>query len=178
MGTGAEILSLSDSYPHWSFVGVDPSAAMLEVCRERLEEAGIAERCTLIHGYVQDAPAGETFDAALSILVSHFVARAQKPRFYREMTQRLGTGGVLVDAAIGGDFDSPAFPSMLENWKRVQALMGGTPESLAALPHMLRDVLSVIPPAETESLIRDSGIRHPVHFFQSFMITGWYGSKE
>lgn len=31
VGTGAEILSLSKSFPEWTFVGVDPSTGMLDV---------------------------------------------------------------------------------------------------------------------------------------------------
>ena len=30
VGTGAEIFSLAEEYPEWTFVGVDPSADMLE----------------------------------------------------------------------------------------------------------------------------------------------------
>jgi tRNA (cmo5U34)-methyltransferase len=41
VGTGAKILSLSKSFPEWTFVGVDPSIGMLDVCRERLETAGL-----------------------------------------------------------------------------------------------------------------------------------------
>jgi tRNA (cmo5U34)-methyltransferase len=35
VGTGPEILHLSRTFPNWTFVGIDPSASMLEVCRER-----------------------------------------------------------------------------------------------------------------------------------------------
>lgn len=40
VGTGAEILSLSKEYPEWSDAGIDPSAAMLEVCHGRMNNAG------------------------------------------------------------------------------------------------------------------------------------------
>lgn len=176
-GTGAEILSLSKEYPGWSFVGVDPSAAMLEVGRERLESAGIINRCQLVHGYVHDLPAGENFDAALSILVGHFVKREEKLAFYRNMHQRLKPGGVFVNTEISFDLNAPEYPSMLENWARVQELMGASPESLKALPAALKDILSVLPPPEVEGLIRDAGIPLPVRFFQAFMIAGWYGRK-
>lgn len=178
VGTGAEILSLATEYPEWSFVGVDPSAAMLEVCRKRLEGAGVMDRCELIHGYVQDAPPGENFDAVLSVLVAHFVQRGERPDFYRNIQQRLKTGGYFVSAEISFDLNSPEFPSMLKNWERVQQLMGATPDSLKSLPNALRDVLCVLPPSETESLIRASGISLPVRFFQALMITGWYGRKD
>lgn len=178
VGTGAEILSLAKEYSTWTFVGVDPSASMLDVCHERLKDAGIAGRCELIHGYAQDLPLDSRFDAALSVLVAHFVKREERMNFYQSMIKRLKTGGYLVNAEISHDMDAPEFPSMLKNWERVQSLMGATTESLQALPTLMKEVLAVLPPSEIETLIQDSGIKIPVRFFQSFMITGWHGRKE
>ena len=176
-GTGAEILSLASAYPRWSFVGVDPSASMLEVCRNRLTEAGVIDRCQLVTGFVQDLPPGGDYDAVVSVLVAHFVDKAERAGFFREMTSRLRKGGCLVNAEIGFDLDAPGADSMIDQWKKIQALMGAAPEGLAGLPKVLREVLQVLPPAETERLIRDSGIGRPVQFFQSLMIRAWYGSK-
>jgi tRNA (cmo5U34)-methyltransferase len=176
VGTGAEILSLAREFPRWEFVGQDPSEPMLEVCRRRLEEAGIADRCTLVPGYVQDLPPGGDYDAVSSVLVAHFVPREARAGFFSAMTAQLRPGGTLVNAEISFDLDSPESSSMTEQWAKVQRLMGATPESLAALPKVLREVLTVLPPAETERLLRDSGIAMPVPFFQSFMIRAWYGT--
>jgi len=48
-GTGAELVSLAKSFPQWSFVAVEPSRSMLEVCRERVQRAGLSDRCELFH---------------------------------------------------------------------------------------------------------------------------------
>lgn len=177
VGTGAEILSLSKEFPEWTFVGLDPSAPMLEVCRERLQNAGVADRCELVHGYIQDLPRGEDFDAALSILVAHFVKREERLSYFQTINTHLRKGGYFINTEISFDLNSREFPSMLENWKQVQTLMGATPESLAALPTLLREALSVLPPAETETLLRQSGFDQALRFFQAFMIVGWYGVK-
>lgn len=178
VGTGAEILSLARNFPDWSFLALDPSQAMLDVCRDRLKGAGVANRCEFFHGYVQDLPGQERFDAVLSILVAHFVGRDQRPGFFRGMADRLRTGGYLINSEISFDLNSKEFPAMLNNWKEIQTMMGATEESLEKLPMILRDVLSVVPPAETENFFRMSGISCPVRFFQAFMICGWYGKKE
>ena len=178
VGTGAEVLSLASLFPEWTFVGLDPSAEMLEVCAERLKNAGVLPRCELLHGYVHDAPAGESFDAALSILVGHFVNREERLGFYRNMTSRLRKGGVLVNTELSYDLGSTEFPSMLKSWEQVQKLMGATAESLASLPKVLSDTLTVLPASETEALLRQSGIALPVRFFQAFLIAGWYGAKS
>lgn len=178
VGTGAEILSLSKTFPEWTFVGVDPSIGMLNVCRERLEAAGVMNRCELVHGYVHDVLQGENFDIAMSILVAHFVKREDRLNFYQAMSGRLRPGGTLINTEISFDLNSEGFPPMLKNWEAVQALMGATPESIANLPKVLREMLSVISPSETESLLRQSGVPLPVQFFQAFMICGWFGKKN
>ncbi len=177
VGTGVEILSLANAYPEWSFVGVDPAAPMLDVCHQRLIQAGVRERCELIHGYVQDVPSGAHFDAVLSILVGHFVPRDERLEFYTCMQDRLKPQGFFINTELSFDLETTAFPNMLEGWSQVQKLMGATPESLEALPRMLRDTLCVLSPADVENLIRDAGIQVPVRFLQSFMIHGWYGKK-
>ena len=178
VGTGAEILSLSKAFPEWTFVGVDPSIGMLNVCRERLETAGVLNRCELIQGYVHDVPPGENFDVALSVLVAHFVKHEDRLSFFQAMSSRLRPNGVLINTEISYDLNSPEFPLMLKNWEAVQLLMGATPESLANLSQVLREMLSVMSPTETENLLKQSGIQLPVRFFQAFMISGWYGTKN
>jgi len=44
-GTGSELIYLAQNFPQWQFT-VEPAAPMLDVCRQRTEECGIASRCT------------------------------------------------------------------------------------------------------------------------------------
>jgi tRNA (cmo5U34)-methyltransferase len=177
VGTGAELLSLASAFPEWTFLALDPSASMLDICRKRAEAAGILDRCQFRVGFIQDVSPGENFDVGLSILVAHFVGRKDRLDFYQNISERLKKGGYLINAEISFDLNSPEFSSMLKNWEGVQSLMGGTPESLATLPKQLKEVLTVLSPAETEGLLRGAGIPLPIPFFQAFMIRGWYGVK-
>ncbi|PTW63163.1 tRNA (cmo5U34)-methyltransferase [Breoghania corrubedonensis] len=177
VGTGAEIVSLAHAQTGWSFVGVDPSAEMLEVCRRRLKQANVLDRCELAHGYIDQAPQGEDFDAVLSMLVAHFIARSDRSGFYREIRDRLKPGGYFISTEICVDLDSAEFPAMLKNWERVQTLMGATPDSLQKLPEMLRDTLSVLSPSETRTLLKTAGFDLPVPFFQAFLVRGFFAKK-
>ncbi len=94
------------------------------------------------------------------------------------MSRRLRTGGFLINTEISFDLNSQEFPSMLKNWEAVQLLMGATPESLANLSQVMREILSVISPIDTEDFLKQSDIPLPVRFFQTFMINGWYGIKN
>lgn len=178
VGTGAEILALAKNFPEWTFVGVDPAEPMLEVCAERLRAAGISERCRLVHGYVHDVPVDDGFDAVLSILVGHFVKREDKPDFFRNMATRLNPNGILVHSEISCDLNAPEVPEMLDQWKKIQTLMGATPESLQKLPEQMRTMLSIVPPEETEKFMMQSGFTSPIRFFQAFLICGWYARKS
>lgn len=178
VGTGAEILSLAQTFPGWTFVGLDPSQNMLDVCRERMNDAGLGDRCEFVHGFIQDLPSQKPFDAAVSILVAHFIKLDERLAYFQNITQHLRSGGYLVNAEISFDLNSPQFPTMLKGWEQVQTMMGATPESLATLPKQLREMLTVLPPEKTEALLRQSGISQPVSFFRAMMICGWFGKKD
>lgn len=177
VGTGTEILSLLKSFPDWTFVGVDPSSGMLDVCREKLKEAGVLDRCKLVHGYVSDLPLEENFHAVLSLFVGHFVKREERLNFYKGMFDRLCSNGFLVNTEISYDLDSKEFPLMLKNWESIQLLMGATQESIANLSQVLREMLTILSPKEVEYFLNQSGVDLPIHFFQSFIINAWYGIK-
>lgn len=176
VGTGAEILSLAVEHPEWSFVGVDPAPEMIGVARRRLNQAGLLDRCELVEGYVEDI-SDRDFDAAVSLLVAHFVPIGNRSSFYRAIHDRLRPDGHFVSAEISSDLDGPEFADMLQDWKKVQALMGATDEALASLEETLRNVLSVVPPAGTYTMWQEAGFSQPTPFFQAFMVKGWHARR-
>jgi tRNA G46 methylase TrmB len=50
-GTGAEIVELGKTNPGWRFLGVDPAQPMLNLAKEKIEAAGLADRASLFRGY-------------------------------------------------------------------------------------------------------------------------------
>lgn len=71
-GTGSELIDLAAAFPQWQFTAVEPAAAMLNICRHRVEERGFTSRCTFHEGYLDSLPASDSFDAATCLLVSQF----------------------------------------------------------------------------------------------------------
>jgi predicted O-methyltransferase YrrM len=69
VGTGGELIPLAQHFPHWQFTAVEPAAPMLEICRQKVEEYGIASRCTFHKGYLDSLPASDAFDAAKSAVL-------------------------------------------------------------------------------------------------------------
>jgi tRNA (cmo5U34)-methyltransferase len=44
VGTGSELIDLAQAFPQWQFTAVEPSAPMLDICRQRVEQIGITSR--------------------------------------------------------------------------------------------------------------------------------------
>lgn len=72
-GTGVEIAYLARKFPQWRFTAVEPSGAMLDVCRQRANTEGFTVRCYFHEGYLDSLPIQEMHDAATCFLVSQFI---------------------------------------------------------------------------------------------------------
>jgi tRNA (cmo5U34)-methyltransferase len=88
-GTGAEILELGETNPSWRFLGVDPAKAMLDLAKEKIDNAGLTDRVRLFNGFVADLPIGKLFDGATSAMIMHFVPDdGGKIEFLRAISSR------------------------------------------------------------------------------------------
>lgn len=95
-GTGYELEYLLKRHPNWKFTAVDPSLTMLQKAQEQVELLDKSSQVTFIHGDTSALPLEACFDAALSILVAHFVADDMKPTFFKDIYDRLKEKAVLL----------------------------------------------------------------------------------
>ncbi len=178
VGTGAELLDLAQAFPQWRFTALEPAAPMLDICRERAEEAGIASRCTFHEGYLDSLPASEPFDAATSILVSHFITQQEAQRdFFRQIAARLRPSGCLVNAALVSDPSTAASPRLLDIWWRMQRYADLSTEQLEKMRAAYGREYAAQSPQEVASLIASGGFQTPVLFFQTLLIHAWYARR-
>ena len=94
-GTGYELSYLLQRYPDWTFTAIDPSTAMLEQARKNLNSID-QQRVQLIQSTIQELPNLDTFDAALAILVAHFIPNSEKNGFFQAIHQCLKTNGFAL----------------------------------------------------------------------------------
>lgn len=173
-GTGAEILSLAQRFPGWHFTAVEPSAAMLEVCRRRAEEQGIAVRCHFYAGYLDSLPPGEPFDAATALLISQFILeREARVKFFQGIAERLRPEGWLISSYLAGDLSAPEGQRLLEVWFRVMSDAALSPEEVEKMREAYRRDVAVLPPGEVREILMRGGFDQPVQFFQPGMIHAW-----
>lgn len=174
-GTGPELIDLAQRFPGWRFVAVEPSAPMLDVCRRKAEECGIAARCEFHEGYLESLPPGEAFDAATSLLVSQFILdRGARSGFFREIAARLRPGGYLVNADLASDASPAAYESLLEDWFRMMRSGDIPPEGIERMRAAYRRDVALLPPDEVGAIIVAGGFEPPVQFLQTGLIRAWY----
>lgn len=177
VGTGAELFALATFFPGWRFVAVDPSAAMLEVCRRKATAAGLGTRCEFHAGFVHELPATEPFDAATSVLVSQFIAdRARRTDFFREIARRLRPEGVLVTADLT-TAPSGRHERLLAVWQEMMRHIGASEAQIQAMLAAYAREVALLPEPELEALLLDASFADPVRFSQSLLIHAWFARR-
>lgn len=179
VGTGTEIVELANAHPQWRFTGLDPSASMLDVCRSKLSQNGLGDRCELVNGYVSDLPPSGTFDAVLCLLVTQFVTdSAERQKMFDDMARQLRSGGYLINAEISDDMSSAEFLDIVEKWKVMHRHAGATAQETENIVKVLGQHVAVAPASVIERYLRNSDFSRPVQFFQSLLIHAWYARKD
>lgn len=178
-GTGAELLTLATHFPQWRFTAVEPSAAMMTLCRRRATEHGFADRCTFHDGYLDSLPAGEPFHAATSLLVSHFITdRATRLDYFRQIALRLQPQGWLVSADLSGDQTTAGHARLQDVWFRLMKFTGQTDEQRAATLAAWRKDVAFLPLPDLETLITTAGFEPPTLFHQALLIRAWFTQRR
>ena len=177
-GTGAELIALAGRFPRWQFAALDPAGPMLDVCRRRAAECGVADRCTFHEGFLDTLPPSGPFDAATSLLVSHFLLTpAARTAFFRGIAERLRPGGLLVNADLASDVASAEYASLLEVWMRLMKATGQPPEQLEELRAAYGRDVALLPPAQVSAMMAAGGFEPPVPFLQTGLIHAWYAKR-
>ncbi|OAI58042.1 SAM-dependent methyltransferase [Verrucomicrobiaceae bacterium SCGC AG-212-N21] len=173
-GTGADLIHLAQQYPQWHFTAVEPSPAMLDVCRRRTEELGIASRCVFHEGYLETLPPSEPFDAATSILVSQFIlAPESRTAFFRAIAQRLRPGGCLISADLAADLASPSGQRLLDVWLHLMKFADIPPDKLEQMRAVYGRDVAVLPAEQITAMIAAGGFETPTLLLQTGLIHAW-----
>jgi len=178
VGTGAELAHLARQFPRWTFTAVEPSGAMLEVCRQRAASEGFAARCHFHEGYVDSLPASDRYDAATSFLVSQFILeRGARTDYFRSIAARMQPGGLLASSDLASAVGSPEFEALVGAWMNMMSAAGLPPENLEKMRAAWKKDVAILPPAEIASIIEAAGFATPVQFHQAGLIHAWFATR-
>jgi tRNA (cmo5U34)-methyltransferase len=178
VGTGKELVHLANRFPGWRFTAVEPSGAMLDVCRQRVEEAGITSRCYFHQGYLDSLPTGENHDAATCFLVSQFILeKSARSELFRQIADRLKPGGILASADLSAEMGSASHEALLRVWQSVMAPADASAAGLNRMRAAYAKDVAVLPPVAVVSIITSGGFEEPVQFFQAGLIHAWFSKR-
>jgi tRNA (cmo5U34)-methyltransferase len=169
-GGGAELTTFAHMYSQWRFVGVDPSAPMLELAEAAL--GPLIERVQLHHGYVDTAPAGP-FDAATCILTMHFVAADERIRTLREIRRRLKPGSPFVMAHMSIPQSPEEKKLWLSRYVAFAISSGVQPESAHSAASAIESTLPLLAPGDEEAMLKEAGFTDTQLFYAGFVFRGW-----
>lgn len=171
-GTGAELLEAHAQRPDWRLTAVDPSEAMLEASRVRIEDAGGGGAIHWRQSTVEELALEERFDGALSVLVLQSLADdGSKLAFLSSLARSLKPGAQLVLVDLMQPERSPLQRQVDQAWQLFQRASGlqGASEALAALSPGLHPIgLSRL-----SALVEAAGFSDPAPVFQALDFQGF-----
>jgi len=177
-GTGSELIYLAQNFPQWQFTAVEPAAPMLDICRRKTEECGIASRCTFHEGYLDSLPASDSFHAATCLLVSHFIMQPdERSNFFRQIAARLHPDGYLVSADLACDMATLEYQHLLEVWLRMLKYSNVPVAEAETLRVSYGRDVALLSPQKFESIVTKGGFELPVLFFQTLLVRAWYSKR-
>ncbi|WP_428671395.1 class I SAM-dependent methyltransferase [Reyranella sp.] len=169
-GGGLELRALADARPGWTFVGVDPAAAMLEEAKRLLgPDAARVEFCK---GYIDDAPKGP-FDAAICLLTLHFLKADERTRTVREIHRRLKPAAPFVAAHSSFPQGRGERALWLSRYAAFAVASGADPEQVEKMRAAVDAHLPVLDPEQDDAVLREAGFGGVSLFYAALTWRGW-----
>ena len=169
-GGGVELKVFAQAHPAWRFLGVDPSAPMLEMARATL--GAMAARVAFHEGYVETAPEGP-FEAATCLLTMHFVPLAQRLRTLQEIRRRLTSGAPFVMAHLSFPQAADERDLWLARYAAFAVASGVDPEAARRAASAIGSSLPLLGPDDEEALLAQAGFSETRVFYAGLAFRGW-----
>lgn len=169
-GGGMELKAMAEAHPGWTFVGVDPAEAMLNLAAGTL--GALRDRVEFVHGYIEDAPLGP-FDAATCLLTLHFLDAAERQRTASDTRRRLKPGAPFVAAHGSFPQEPEQRPVWLSRYAAFALASGVDPEMVGKARDAVDAHVNMFSPDQDEAILRDAGFSDVHLFYTAFTFRGW-----
>ena len=183
-GTGYELRYLTQQFPKWQFTAIDPAENMMHKAKQLLQESGAADRVNFILGDTsvlaeiqpndQFNSQSVQFDAALSILVAHFIDKSNKIHFFQDIYQVLKPQGFCLS------YDLMQFEQKtdLTTLKYLAQSTGLSDQQSQTMVERLEQDFHLVSVAEMHQIYEKVGFMNVRIFTQMFAYYGFMAFKE
>lgn len=168
-GTGYELQYLSQQFPQARFVAFDPASEMLEKAKQGIHDQDRLARIEFLHG---DSAVlreyADQFDAALIILVTHFLELDTKTIIFKDIYQSLKNSGICLS------YDLMAFEyaQQIEHLHSLTQALGLSEKQSNSMVERLANDFDLISIEQMHQVLKLSGFVKVENFCQ---ILNFYG---
>ncbi|MEM1178549.1 MAG: class I SAM-dependent methyltransferase [Acidobacteriota bacterium] len=175
-GSGEGLVRLATAGPEWRLTALDPSPVMLAEAERKVLAAGFGDRVRFVESRLESWGADRTFDAAVSLLVAHFMPddpQESGPRraYTGAVARRLKPGGLYVSA----DFTADAAGRLRGAFRRWLSAQDADPESVLS---RIDGRFSSITEARLAELCAGCGLGEPQLFFAALDVRGYAAIRD
>ncbi|MFX0570075.1 class I SAM-dependent methyltransferase [Bacillus sp. FSL K6-4563] len=169
-GGGEEIINMLQRKEDWLITGVDPSPSMLDMAKQRVAQLEMESRVTWHEASLDKVSAEPVYDAAVSLLVIHFIEKRQL--FLEEIASRLQPDAPFMLAFIQGEMKSQAFQQELHMLSLFMHRQGLEKEVFTSFKDRLGSATHPVPEEEIKEHLIKAGFEDIRPYFQAGMIKG------
>lgn len=173
-GTGHELRALLEKHPCWRFTAIDPSATMLEKAKAAIAHLPAQKNVRFLQGDTSVLHDGMQFDAAVAILVAHFVPYSEKASFFQHIYTTLKHKGLLLTFDLTASTDK----AQLRALQLLCQQQGLTEVQVCKMLERLKDDFSLLDPSQSIELLSQTGFVTVERYTQLLSYQGFIALKE
>lgn len=161
-GTADIAVAVARSHPTVDVAGLDPSAGMLEVGREKVARAGLEQRIGLHLGDAQDMPFDD--DAFSATCISFGIRNVpDRMRGLAELNRVTARGGRVVVLELGEPSVGPLAPLARWHVHRVVPAIGALIAGDTAYRYLEKSIAAFPPPDDFAMMMQAAGMSFELH---------------
>jgi tRNA (cmo5U34)-methyltransferase len=173
-GTGYELQYLAEQFPQWHFTAIDPAPNMIDKAKKHIDRSGLASQIECIVGDTSTLKnSNKTFDAALAILVSHFVPVDVKAQFFQDIANSLSNTAICLSVELTG-FETL---QQLESLKTLTLASGLNVKQVQVMADRITQDFALVSAEEIIELYQQAGFSLVKSFAQVLNYYGFIGFK-
>ena len=178
-GTGEEISRYAAANTGWHLAGVDPSADMQALARQRLHAEGVLDRVALFTGKLSEVVLPGPYDAATSLLVMHFLPDdGTKLAYLQALAAVLPIGAPLLLADLTGTRGEADFDALFRVWRQQQDATRHNPDHVALdFAHLERNVYPVSA-ARRAALLAEAGFAIELEYWRALGLSAILATRS
>lgn len=160
-------------------VGIDSSAPMVELCKERVSQIRDSSEIEIVHADVTKNTPYELGRAGAIVfnLTLQFVPLSERLRILKEAYQALAPGGALIAVEKTKEVNSTFDRMFIDYYHKFKGEMGYSALEISAKREALENVLIPLSRDENLDLLKRAGFQDIGTFFQWFNFCGFLGIK-